>query len=406
MATQTKTEPIITPVEIIEELPLEKVIDNTLVKNNVTEAVIAALKEKYKELKLASLSDKEGYLEIKETKKEVRKYGILTEKLCKAGREDAIRIQKLWLAKEKEILGKIAEVEAPLEAEIKRFDDEEQRIEDERIKRQEEAYMKRQSELLMLGAVYANGCFNLNDVIYEADLIKESDEDVYQNSILVKYKIQYEKINAAKVEEDRLRAERDAELTRQREELEKQQAILRQQQEEFQRQQAEAARKEQDRVKAEEKEKERIKSELQSNRFALLFPFNKYGEGVDMATLWVLAESDFNEKLEQKKQAFEKYQASQQEAAKVEKERQLQFAIEESARKERERIVEEQRLLELKRQQDEARKAEELAQASDTVKFAELLKQFNSIVLPEMRSGQYRKKVAIIREKLDEIKSL
>lgn len=392
--------------EVIEEIPLEKVIDNTLVKNNVTEAVIASLKEKYKGLKLSHVGDKEGYLEIKDAKKEVRKYGILTEKLCKAGREDAIKVQKLWLNKEKEILGKIAEVEAPLEAEIKRFDDEEQRIQDERAKRQEEAYMQRQTELLKFGAVYANGCFNLNDVIYEADLIKEADEDVYQNSILVKYKIQYEKMNAAKVEEERIKSDREAELTKQREEFEKQQAIFKQQQEEFQKQQAEATRKEHERVNAEAKEKERAQNELQNKRFAYLFPYNKYGEGMDMATLWALSEVDFNEKLEQKVAAFEKFEVEKKEAERIETERLLQLAVEESARKERERIAEEQRQIESKKQQEEARKAEELAQASDTVKYSELLKQINAIILPEMRSGQYRKKVSITREKIEEIKLL
>jgi hypothetical protein len=58
------------------------------------------------------------------------------------------------------------------------------------------------------------------------------------------------------------------------------------------------------------------------------------------------------------------------------------------------------------RKLEEARKVEELAQSSDKVKYADLVAKFEAIELPEMRSGQYRKKVQIIREKLEEILSL
>jgi hypothetical protein len=51
---------VLTP-EVISELSLEKVIDNTLVKHNVTEVVINQLKEKYGELRLRDINDKESY---------------------------------------------------------------------------------------------------------------------------------------------------------------------------------------------------------------------------------------------------------------------------------------------------------------------------------------------------------
>src|SRR5215831_6530306 len=85
----------------------ESEINNALIKENVTDRVIASLKAQYEGLKLKSIDDKEGYLEIKEARNNVRKIGILAEKVCKKGREEALRTQKLWIAKEKEVLGKI-----------------------------------------------------------------------------------------------------------------------------------------------------------------------------------------------------------------------------------------------------------------------------------------------------------
>lgn len=250
---------VLTP-EVINELPLEKVIDNTLVKHNVTDAVINQLKEKYGELRLRDINDKESYLEIKQARKDVRQIGIITEKLCKQGREDAIRQQKLWLAKEKEILDKISKVQEPLDREIKKFDDEVERKEKEQQRLKEEAYMQRQSTLLKMGAVYTEGCFVLDDVSFEMPLIKESDNDIWEVTILSKYKAAYEKKEAALVEQERIKKEQEEKLKKERAEFEEQQRLFKEQQETFRKQQ-EALQRQKD-----EEERQILKEKIEKQK--------------------------------------------------------------------------------------------------------------------------------------------
>jgi chromosome segregation ATPase len=102
--------------------PLDDKMEQALSKVNVTNYVIDTLKAKYGDLKLRSMDDKEMYLEIKVAAKEVAKVRNAVVKVCKEGREEAVKIQKQWIAKEKEVIGRIAEVENPLDAQIEAFD--------------------------------------------------------------------------------------------------------------------------------------------------------------------------------------------------------------------------------------------------------------------------------------------
>lgn len=369
----------------IEVLPLEKVIDNELVKQNITDTVIAELKERYGGLKLESIEDKENYLVIKEAKKEVRKWGIMTEKVCKKGREDAVKAQKLWLSKEKETLQKIAEVEDPLQAEIDRFDAHVAQVETERIKRQEEAYIHRQATLAKMGAKYEAGCFELNDVSFELDIIKNADDDIWENSILPKYTIQYEKNEVERVRQEKERREQDEKMRLEREQLEKAQAELKQAQEELQKQKEEA-----------EAEKSAANQKLQNKRLTELLPFNPQGSDVSMVTLWTLSESEYLTILEKKKAEFEK--------AKIEREKVVQ---DEAAQKERERIAEEQHQAEIKRQEAEEKEQKELEAADDKTKWVTWVNELNAIPnFPSMKSSIYKNKVSIAKEKIEEIINL
>ena len=392
---------VLTP-DIIEELPLDEVINRTLVKNNVTEAVIKALKEQYGGMKLKSLDDKQGYLEIKEARNAVRKVGILAEKCCKAGREDAVKIQKLWLAKEKEVLSKIGEVQDPLDAEIKKFEDEKERLEQLEIQRKEEQFMKRQTTLLKMEARYEENSFILGAVSYEIDNIKEADEEIWNDTILPKYQREFAKVESERAEqekqkkeaEEKLRAEQE-QLRIQQEELNRQREEMRLQQEELNKQKQEAERLENEKKQQEQLAEQKRKNELQSNRLSLLLPFNPTGADVDMGTLWSLEEDKFNEILESKKTEFQKHQ-----------EQEKQRLQEEAATKERLRIEQEQKEAEIKRQQEEQRKLEEAAKASDKDKWVALVSSINSIAIPEFKSNIYKGKLSVLKEKLEEINEL
>lgn len=383
-----------TQSEVIE-ISLEQKIETELVKANVTQAVIATLKNKYGGLKLKALDDKESYLELKAAAKECSKIRNLAVKCCKAGREDAIAIQKLWVAKEKEVVGEILSVESPLDEEIAKFDAEVERIANEERRLQEEAYMHRTQALTKMGATYSEGTFSLGNYSVEANLIKESSADTWNDSILPKFDAEYQKLEAERIELQKKKDAEEAELRRKQEELAEQQRKFEAEQAEFKRKQEEAERLERERVREEEIKKERERTESQNKRLQQLIPFNPYNKGIDIANLWNLPESDFISLLNETKDKFEQEQA--EEKRKIE---------EQAAAKERQRIEEEARLAEIKRQQEEQRKAEELAKAGDKAQWDNFIEQLSKITVPNVKSGQYRKISATAKEKLDEILSL
>lgn len=383
-----------TNAEVIE-LSLEKVIETKLVQSNVTDAVLNALKEKYGGMKLKAIDDKESYLEIKSAARECGKVRTLAVKICKEGREEAVKTQKLWIAKEKEVVGRVAEVEDALDAEIERFDKEVERLENEEKERQEAAYINRQALLTKMGATYTDGNFVLGSASFEAALIKGSPQDVWEETVLPKFQAEYEKIEAVRIEEERKKSYMEAELRREQEELQKQQAELKAQQEEMQRQKDEAARIENEKRHQQQLAEQKRVSELQSKRLSLLLPFNPSGSDVDMATLWSLEEDKFNEILESKKKSFEKQQLEQQRLAEEKRLADIEFAKQEAIKKEQQRIAEE----------EEKRQAE-LEAASDKTKWAEFLKEVGNISFFDMKSSQYKTKMNAARAKITEILGL
>lgn len=487
---------------IPEPISLDEQIDNKLVKGNVTEAVIAELRERYLPLKIAGIEDKETYLLVKEGRKTCKAIRVMAKKICTDGREDAVSIQKKWVAKEKDVTGRIAEVEDYLEAQEKEYEAEKEA----RKRKQEEQLIIRQQVLTGYGALYSDGMFTLGEVSFDISLIKESDDDIWNETIWPKYEEEYKKVQAEEIEQKRKKQEAEAEFKRQQEALEQKQKELAQKEADLKveadrqadearkaRETRELARTDQllslglkfdfvdhfkgydcfvpildlrfhndekwsklieevttqvDRKKAEEaeeKRKEQVKADLQNERYAELLPYCKYGEPVEMGNLWIHAESGFQEILSDKRGAFEK--------AEEERKKQIEEA---AAKKERERIEEEQRQAdrqrvntlrnvrmtvlkqynadfnliqydlgeisedtwatvltdckdifeETKRKQEEERKAEELAKASDKEKWNEIMERVEAIEVYAMRSSQYRKKAAILREKLEEIKAL
>jgi len=398
----------------VEEIPLEQVIETTLVKHNVTDAVIATLKEKYGGMQLRSLDDKENYIDIKEARKEVRKVGIITEKLCKKGREDAIAIQKKWLSKEKEILSKISEVENPLNVEIEKFENEVERKELAEKKRQEEIYIHRQTTLAKLGATYDNGSFVLNHISYEVELLKQADNDMWEDTILPKYRKEFEAVEAQRVHEENKRKEEMELARKQREEFElqrvefkKQQELFAQQQQELKKQMDDAEREKrlvQERAEAEAKQKRqqvidgRI-IELRGLGMTFNHVYNYFtfeNINVDIASeVSVFTDTEWNA-------LIEKITPDIEERRKVADQRKVE-AQEKQNREAIQRALED---AELKKQQEEQRKQEELAKSGDKVKWEHFLLGIKGVLYPEMKSGIYRSKVGQAKEKIEEIIAL
>lgn len=494
--------------ELIPPAPitLDDRISNELIKGNVTEAIISTLRERYLPLKINGLEDKETYLLVKEGRKQCKGLRVAAKKICEDGREEATAIQKKWIEKQKDITGRIAEVEDYLEAQEKEYETGIAAEKEARKRKQEEQLILRQQELVSVGALYADGKFSLGEVSFDYAAIKESDQDIWENTIWPLYKEAYEIIEQDRIEQDRLKKEQEAELKRKQEEIEFQKKELEAERtrlkEEADRQRLEADKRlaimietrtnqivslgfkyngsveyhfheftilyedihnntsdqwdglitrasvyvtEKTQQLAEEKRKEQERQELQQKRLSEITPYKSYGGAVELTKLWQFDEDAYQRILQEK---IDDYNKKEEEKAKE--------IADKAAKAERERIEEEQRKAEVNRKyelrkarmsmlvehdlkyngdfevlgeisedawikdfnelkasrdeiirkQEEERKAEELAQASDKVKWVDILTALNEIHIHEMRSGQYRKKAAILREKLEEIKAL
>lgn len=106
----------------------ENPITQELVKSNVTETVLANLKKDYLPLKINGINDAEGYKIVHDARIKCRDLRTLTENICKKGRENAVRIQKDWISKEKEVVAQISEVEQHLKKQEDAIDAEKEAI--------------------------------------------------------------------------------------------------------------------------------------------------------------------------------------------------------------------------------------------------------------------------------------
>lgn len=352
-------------VEVIN-ISLERTIETKLVQNNVTKQVIAALKEKYGSLRLRAVDDKESYLEIKSAARDCAKIRTLTVKICKEGREEALKTQKLWIAKEKEVVGEIAQVEDALDAEVSKFDVEVERIAIEERNRQEEAYINRQAALTKMGATYVAGSFVLGSASFEANLIKGASQGIWEDAIIPKFIAEYEIIESEKLSEQRKVEEHNAELKKQQEELQRQHIELRQREQELMRQKEEADRVIKEKMDAEQYEREKIAME-------------------------------------------EEYKIRKVEYDRIAEENRLadiQSAISLAIKEEKERYSKELLDKAAKIKQEEENKIAELESAGDKKKWQEFINSVNEVKIFEMRSSQYRKKMQIAKEKIHEILAL
>lgn len=185
---EKETTPEVTKVNVIEE---------SLAKQNVTKQVIAKLKADYSGLKINGIDDLEGFKKVEEARKECKAVRVLATKICKVGREAAIQEQKDWIAKEKEVVGEVSEIEDELEAESDRIKELQKKILFEAA--QKEKLPVRKDKLMTIGVEVA-----------DEELLKISDEEFMTLFNELHSKVLEEKAEAMKKQE----AEKQAEVDR------------------------------------------------------------------------------------------------------------------------------------------------------------------------------------------------
>lgn len=402
-----------------EEVPIEQRVEKSLLteleKHEITKQFLAEKRDECLSLKLNG-QDKEAYTLIRETRLNMKARRVAIEKICKKGREDATKTQKAWIAVEKDWVKIVSEGEDYLEKLEEEFEKEAERIKSEIKRKQEEEFIHRQTDLTKMGAAYIDGNFVLNDVSYEAILIKEADEEVWRETIRPAYNTQYLKNEDKKIKEEQERIEREAELKKQQEEQEKKQKELEARESEIKRKEQEEKERETALQKEKvEAEKQRLadRTKARSGELSSLgMNYNGqdyiYGDvNVNWVEITTMEEGKWEKLIEDIKPVIEerKAQAEAKRLADIEEEKKK--AAEEAVKKEKERVAEEKKKEDLKKQQDEEKKQRELEAASDKEKWTAWKEEFNKLpVIPAMKSPAYRTKASIAREKVEEIKEL
>lgn len=384
------------------EMGLVQVIESTLIQGNVTEMVLTELKNKFGNVKLNSTDDKEGYLEAKEAKEAATKVRTTTVGICKKGREEALATQRLWLAKEKEIIGRIAaDVEDNADKCIDEYETAQKLKKEQEKQRKENEYILRQQALTKLGAIYADNCFVLGEVSFEGNLIKQASDEVF-TEIILKYKEVYDEIEKVRIAKEQEEAAEKQRLLEAQQELERKQKEFEQQQLEFKQQQEELERQQKEKQLEEERKIEQQKTELNKQRLEFLRPYLSVSTELDLNTLHTIDSEFFGKLLTEKADLLEAEKQKQQKLEEERLEQAKQQAI--ADEKERQRVAEEQKQEQIRL--ESIKKQEEIEKASDKEKWGEFLKQLNTVGFFEMRSGQYRTKMLQAKAKIEEINAL
>lgn len=96
-------------------------VSTALVENNLTEQKLVQLETDYRELALKPITNDEELEVAMVAKRDLRSTRTTAVKICKAGREEAIAIQKTWLDKEKAIVARVEAIENPLDAQVEAY---------------------------------------------------------------------------------------------------------------------------------------------------------------------------------------------------------------------------------------------------------------------------------------------
>lgn len=400
-----------------EEIPIEQAVEKKFVSSlEQHEINKEMLEEKRNECLLLKLNgqDKEAYTLIRETRLNQKTNRVVIEKICKKGREDATKTQKAWIAVEKEYVSIVSAGEDYLQKLEDDYLQEQERIKLEAKRRQEEAFIIRQADLTKMGATYQDGSFVLNDVSYEAILIKESDNDVWE-TMKAKFNEQYLINEEKRLAEEKEKSEAAALLESQRQEQERKQkeledreaAIKQKEQEEIERQQA-IEREKGVALKA----KMDAQNKSRSNQLAAL-GLNYNGQeyifqdvNVHWTEITTMNESEWNELIEKITPVISqrKQDAENKRLAEIEEEKRI--AAEAAVKKEQDRVAEAIRKEEEKKTQDQAKKEEELLKATDKTKWQNFIAAINAIAIPDMKHPSYRQKIVDAKKFVAKINDL
>lgn len=103
---------------IFNLLIMTTTIDTALIVENITEQKLMQLEQDYTNLAITPITNDAELDMATEAKRDLRTTRTTAVKICKAGREEAVSIQRMWLDKEKSIVSRVEAIEKPLDENI------------------------------------------------------------------------------------------------------------------------------------------------------------------------------------------------------------------------------------------------------------------------------------------------
>lgn len=201
-------------------------IKNALKEFNVTDTAIAELKNKYSELKISGLEDKQGYAVVRAARLDIKTRRIEVDKKRKELNEVAINHQRQVNAEAKRITALLEPLEDYLTTQEKEFEDEKERFKKEKERLEKEKIVNRIKNLVSIGFVFNGVSFDADydhfENVFEYFLISIQEDALYAmtdeqfNAFHAKYKIQFDAKNAYLEEEKRLHEELQAKIDAER----------------------------------------------------------------------------------------------------------------------------------------------------------------------------------------------
>jgi len=173
--------PVDTPEEVLEKVGKE--INTTLVKYNITDAILGELQVKYKDLKINGQEDKDGFELVHEARMIIARTRIKITAICKGGRELSTAINKKWIATEKDLISRIEPEEERLEKMEKDHIAEKERLKFEKLEMQKNRLRDRMKALLAMGATSDGIDVSLDDISFSQTDIREADEEDWLSDI-------------------------------------------------------------------------------------------------------------------------------------------------------------------------------------------------------------------------------
>lgn len=172
---------------------IDKNINDSLTKENITDKLITKYREEYLPLKITSLEDKDTYKRIVEGRKEIKRMRLIGKDLFQQGRAPYETKLQEWKTKEKEITTKFQEIEAILQVEQDKYEafveEDKARVAEEKRKHLQE----RLDQLIAYGAKEVNilDIEHLSDMAFEMQLnsYKEEHERKLKESLLSEERI-------------------------------------------------------------------------------------------------------------------------------------------------------------------------------------------------------------------------